>query len=399
MIRSELAQQTWDRLEHALNAYKDGRLTRRECLLCLAQLITPENVAAVLTGPPWLPEHLDEELVRWSLDGPVGDEVVVGGELSSKQAELIAQRLRVARQAIQGWMNQQPRTNGASQRGPAPGAGWLTRKDDGTVEWRQGDIRLNMALPAEAWIATLGYGFLERAILRDHPRYPCTTPALRAEIEQALVPGSRGRGALRDPSASKLDAIAQALVEAARKADSVGIALLHVMRRITTSTFSYDDFLGDLGGSYRHGNLGQRLKKSHFDYRYVALPQAAPPASLLSSLREETGNWTQFKAGYRAYLTEPIIAEVTAWALSAAARGLLPVLLCCEPFVACFDQLSGPEKNAFGCHRFLLYDVILQRLQGIGLTVRGQHLNPSQVRRHRAELSPNLSRPTGRSSS
>ena len=70
------------------------------------------------------------------------------------------------------------------------------------------------------------------------------------------------------------------------------------------------------------------------------------------------------------------------FAIAAAnARGMRSVLLCCEPYVRDFDQLSDQTKGIVGCHRFLLAQRIDARAQGLGLAMEVAHLDLSDVAR------------------
>jgi hypothetical protein len=254
---------------------------------------------------------------------------------------------------------------------------WLETKPDGQVELSFQGIRLSQPRPEIVNLATLGFGFLENKILQGKSRYPCQTPALKQEIEQGLLSSSRSETGFKDPGTGKLDALAATLTQACRDSDTGGIVLLHAMRRICTSTFNYDEFLGDdRDSSYRQRNLGQRLGAEGIEYHYFALTRAAPPVPLL----DNSQTWDQFKQGYRTHLTLSVLAEATAWILGAVAKQLLPVLLCCEPFVGCFDQLSDGEKNAYGCHRFLLAGAVTKSIPERGIMIQCTHLNPSQIR-------------------
>lgn len=101
-----------------------------------------------------------------------------------------------------------------------------------------GPFRLSLPNLDLQYIATLGFGFFEKAILDGKSkRYRARTPELQDEIKGALLPGS-GRRKCKDPVTKLLNALTQTLVEATQTAQSEGIAIPHVTRRLTTPTYN-----------------------------------------------------------------------------------------------------------------------------------------------------------------
>lgn len=259
----------------------------------------------------------------------------------------------------------------------------IDRLDDGNIEVRFEGIRRIVRAPAMVPLATLGFGFLENAMLNGRSRYPCASEALRAEILDCLEPSARSATGFRDPAAGRQDALTETLAQAVNAVGASGIALLHSMRRMTTQTYNYDEFLGDRHSAYAHTNLGERLAQRGLEYCYVPLPGSGPPMRLRTRMRDETFRWKDFVREYHDYLSEDAstLGEVIARILAAASRDYLPVLLCCEPYVACFDALDSEEQKAYGCHRFLLCDRVGQALSSVRVAVQVHHLNPGRVRR------------------
>ncbi len=157
------------------------------------------------------------------------------------------------------------------------------------------------------------------------------------------------------------------------------------MRKITTSTYNQDEFLGDVRGRYLHETLGTRLARGnvpdgpgHLTYRYVALPECGPEIPLLERLGRNGYGWKEFERDYTSGLLQEDLSRLLAEVLQAAARNQLAVLLCCEPYVDRFRDLDDVEKVSFGCHRFPLARRVVEALQAAGLEVQCQHLRPNQ---------------------
>jgi hypothetical protein len=84
-------------IESILAAYEAGAITRRERVIALARLITPETVVATLSS---LPDEVARDLVQWAHAVPSQGGVMIGGNLSGDAARKLAGQLQVAAQAI-----------------------------------------------------------------------------------------------------------------------------------------------------------------------------------------------------------------------------------------------------------------------------------------------------------
>lgn len=240
-----------------------------------------------------------------------------------------------------------------------------------------GNVRHSFRLSRPVQLKTIGFGLLERKILAGRSRYPLRSERLRREIEQQLVPSRSARSGFRDPHCKRLDTFEAAVIEAARSSDSSGVHLLHVMRRITTSTYNQDEFFGEERGNYKLIPLGERLERSGLRYHYAALPSCGPSARHLSRLGEGYG-WESFKRDYESEITAECVTAAIVAVLEAAAQDSTALLVCCEPYVNCFDALCPEEKTGYGCHRFLLAKLIVAQLISAGVMVACQHLALNQ---------------------
>jgi hypothetical protein len=69
-------------------------------VVALAQLITPDNVADIMTA---LPADVAADVDRWAAGVPAQGGVVIGANLTKEETLRIAQRLQVASQAVREW--------------------------------------------------------------------------------------------------------------------------------------------------------------------------------------------------------------------------------------------------------------------------------------------------------
>jgi hypothetical protein len=83
-----------------LGYLRNGGATRRESVAALARLITAENVAAIMAA---LPEDVVTDVERWACTVPVKGGVVVGANLSSAEAQRIAENHELAVRAVREW--------------------------------------------------------------------------------------------------------------------------------------------------------------------------------------------------------------------------------------------------------------------------------------------------------
>jgi len=92
-----------------------GLITRGEAVTAIAQLVTAENVAAIM---PALPLDFIEELIRWASEWSSDNRVVLSGNLLDEEADEITRRLEIASQAIAKWgtrMSRESRESGHSK--------------------------------------------------------------------------------------------------------------------------------------------------------------------------------------------------------------------------------------------------------------------------------------------
>ncbi len=77
-----------------------GLITRGEAVTAIAQRITTNNVAAVMS---MLPPDFLEDLTRWADEWCVENRVVLSGNLRDDEAREITRRLEAARAIIEEW--------------------------------------------------------------------------------------------------------------------------------------------------------------------------------------------------------------------------------------------------------------------------------------------------------
>src|SRR5947209_89731 len=87
-------------IEKVLADYENGAITKRERLVALARLITPETIEAVFAS---IPQGIVEELLAWTRAAPLEGGLMIGGELSTAAADKFAQQQYVAVCAIRDW--------------------------------------------------------------------------------------------------------------------------------------------------------------------------------------------------------------------------------------------------------------------------------------------------------
>jgi hypothetical protein len=87
-------------IEKILLDYDTGTITKRERVIALARLITPETVNSTLAS---LPEDLAQELLDWARTAPLEGGVVIGGELSGEVARKLAGQVHLAVRAVRAW--------------------------------------------------------------------------------------------------------------------------------------------------------------------------------------------------------------------------------------------------------------------------------------------------------
>jgi hypothetical protein len=92
-------------VETILGHMQSGRVTRREALVALASLLTPQNVGEVMAT---VPPDVAADLERWAASVPAHGGVVVGANVSREEASRIAERLRVAGCAVREWAAGRP---------------------------------------------------------------------------------------------------------------------------------------------------------------------------------------------------------------------------------------------------------------------------------------------------
>jgi len=103
-------------IEKILADYESGTITKRERVVALARLISPETVEATLAE---LPPDVLQELLQWARAAPLEGGVVIGGELSGAAAGKMAGDLNIAIRALRLW--EAKREGEPKQTVPAPG--------------------------------------------------------------------------------------------------------------------------------------------------------------------------------------------------------------------------------------------------------------------------------------
>ncbi len=96
-------------IDAILEHYREGRMTTRESVTALGRLITAENVADIMAK---LPPDFAAEVERWAAEVPGQGGVVIGANLSAKEAQRVAEQERVARQAVRHWATRKAAADG-----------------------------------------------------------------------------------------------------------------------------------------------------------------------------------------------------------------------------------------------------------------------------------------------
>src|ERR1700730_2145539 len=130
-------------VETILSDYEAGRLTRRERVVALARLITPETVDAVLASTPL---DIVQELMTWARRVPTSGGVMVGGELSPETERRLAEHYRAAALAIRSWEERRAKQGGDPAVQPASAADSLQALPD-TFRLSPEDLRSLRTLP------------------------------------------------------------------------------------------------------------------------------------------------------------------------------------------------------------------------------------------------------------
>lgn len=210
---------------------------------------------------------------------------------------------------------------------------------------------------------------------------------IRDRLEQAH--GRRGwRGATVGATNQVGAVLAKALTALSEEpAAFIGVSLIDTMR----------------GGSdyWRPGNLLSAAADTLRELRpsavveYLRYDELCPPRELLDRFRASRPGFGAYAAEYAAWLRADGGLELgLAVAVMSLARGLLPVLVCTDPYVPGYlppgsDDLPYAKRpyptglEELGCHRVVLAEELSRRFASLGVAAKVLGLDPSHGLVHR----------------
>jgi hypothetical protein len=230
-------------------------------------------------------------------------------------------------------------------------------------------------------LATAGTQFvrLEKLVGRATPS------EMRLIGDAALRPSARAKLGYVRWKLTSARAFVRTLMDYAGPAS--GLAVFHTMRKIADAAgsgrWSFDGVLGAAGHTKEGPRLGHALAEAGKGYYYLPVSGTAPSDKLLEV--SWTATWKPFKDGYHANLDAAELAPLLFAVAAANARGMRSVLVCCEPYVRSFDQLTDETKGIVGCHRFLLAQRLGKLAQELGLAVETADLDLTDAAREPEE--------------